>query len=629
MLDGGLPTALVPTRPHSRMSSPGAPFYRGSLEESSDPLQACVSIGRDCNAVALAPDGKRVVLGCQDNTVQIWEADTQVQVQVLRGHKNWVNHVAFSPDGVRIASASADKTIKLWSAARGDCESTLQGHLLSVASVAFSPDCNQLASASWDKTVCIWDVKLGRVLQTLLGHTDWVHGVSWSPGSWQVASASSDHSVRVWSAASGMVEHVLVGHVQTVCCVSFARKDFLLASGSLDRTVRVWNAQEGCFVARLMQESDEGSVNCVCFTADVDRIVIGCSGKCVKVWNFRSGDIESRFVGHEDAVMGVCASPDAQKLFSCGLDKTLRVWKMPPRGPSSAVLPSLLPTHFASASLSAIGKAHLTSRLREAMQSPSKEAKGAQERYQSPKELARYSANLEKNKFNTSLSDEGMKDMLEMKEKLERSFEEMRRELRQLPTSPAGTLPHEQEAPLVGSLPRELRHLPVTPAGMLGGAVNSASSPTLSPYLGKQPNGTDRILAEMPLAFAGSAAGRSGATQGVAYSSSPVALQSLLPAGLAGLGAAGSGLQTVEANWQHASLSRSAQSQRQVSGFPTFPTSVVGPLTPAGALSRSLQARSPRRSNTEARSLSPVSPVLAMPGLQYSVGRPALTRSVH
>merc|ERR1719277_2024222 len=108
----------------------------------------------------------------------------------------------------------------------------------------------------------------------LSGHTDWIHSVAWAPGGRSIASASSDHSVRVWNAITGIVELVLVGHLQTVSSLSFAPNGIYLASGSLDRTVRIWNLQEGALTARLQQDSDEGSVHCVAFAADGDRIAV-------------------------------------------------------------------------------------------------------------------------------------------------------------------------------------------------------------------------------------------------------------------------------------------------------------------------------------------------------------------
>ncbi|MEG4840174.1 AAA-like domain-containing protein, partial [Microcoleus sp. B9-D4] len=68
----------------------------------------------------------------------------------LEGHSNSVRSVAFSPDGLTLASASDDNSIKLWNMETQKPIATLTGHSNSVRSVAFSPDGLTLASASDD-----------------------------------------------------------------------------------------------------------------------------------------------------------------------------------------------------------------------------------------------------------------------------------------------------------------------------------------------------------------------------------------------------------------------------------------------------------------------------------------------
>jgi len=65
---------------------------------------------------AFSPDGRRVVTASVDKTARIWEANTGVQVGLIKGHDDAVSSATFSPDGRRVVTASLDKRARLWRA---------------------------------------------------------------------------------------------------------------------------------------------------------------------------------------------------------------------------------------------------------------------------------------------------------------------------------------------------------------------------------------------------------------------------------------------------------------------------------------------------------------------------------
>jgi len=81
-------------------------------------------------SVAYSPDGRHIISGSLDNTIQIWNAETSSVVgRPLEGHTGSVWSVAYSPDGWYIISGSSDKTIQLWNAKTGSAvRNPLEGH---------------------------------------------------------------------------------------------------------------------------------------------------------------------------------------------------------------------------------------------------------------------------------------------------------------------------------------------------------------------------------------------------------------------------------------------------------------------------------------------------------------------
>ncbi|KAF8146610.1 WD40-repeat-containing domain protein [Mycena galopus ATCC 62051] len=195
-------------------------------------------------SVAFSLDGTRVVSGSYDNTVCIWDAETQTQIGApLEGHTSEVSSVAFSPDGTRIVSGSYDNTVRVWDAeTQTQIRAPLEGHTSAVTSVAFSPDGTRIVSGSIDNTVHVWDAETQKQIRAPLeGHTSGVTSVAFSPDG-RIVSGSYDNTVRVWDAETQtQIGAPLEGHTNLVTSVAFSPDGTHIVSGSIDNTVHMWD----------------------------------------------------------------------------------------------------------------------------------------------------------------------------------------------------------------------------------------------------------------------------------------------------------------------------------------------------------------------------------------------------
>src|SRR5262245_19341509 len=85
-------------------------------------------------------------------------------------HEGAVTAVALAPDGRSLASGGDDEVVCVLDVASGRERHQLNGHRGRVAALAFAPDGKVLASGGRDGSVCLWDPHRGKLLRCCEGH---------------------------------------------------------------------------------------------------------------------------------------------------------------------------------------------------------------------------------------------------------------------------------------------------------------------------------------------------------------------------------------------------------------------------------------------------------------------------
>jgi WD40 repeat protein len=78
--------------------------------------EACPIFGHneDIPALAVSPDGRRLLCGSVAQTVRLWDLETAEELSCFIGHEGEVSAVAFSSDGRMALSGGEDRTVRLW-----------------------------------------------------------------------------------------------------------------------------------------------------------------------------------------------------------------------------------------------------------------------------------------------------------------------------------------------------------------------------------------------------------------------------------------------------------------------------------------------------------------------------------
>ena len=137
-----------------------------------------------------------------DKTIILWDFKTKQKIgSALTGHTSWIWRVRFSSDGKRIVSSSWDNTLRIWDVDSQSLIKQLDGHTAMVREGLFLSNDKVIVSASEDGTIRLWDTKTFKQIGgTIKPHNSKIYALCLNPNQQQLASSSlMEMTIKQWN----------------------------------------------------------------------------------------------------------------------------------------------------------------------------------------------------------------------------------------------------------------------------------------------------------------------------------------------------------------------------------------------------------------------------------------------
>jgi WD40 repeat protein len=286
-------------------------------------------------SIALLPDGKAVVSGCEDG-VRVWEAATGKILRRLTGTEPRYSYwVAVSPDGRLAASPGFnDPALRIWEIASGKEVGTIEVKKENpIYGLCFSPDNKTLATADYAGNIEVRNVASGKTVRRIEGRQRYIYSVRFSPDGKMIAGTCNEN-IRFWDANTGTELRQVETRGWRTSQIAFSPNNKLFAAVGGEAAppykagyVRVWEADTGKDLRSL--PGHEGQVSSLTFSPDSRTLATGGGpDKTIRLWELATGKERTRLQGHTGGVLSLSYSPDGRRLVSGSGDTTALVWDL-------------------------------------------------------------------------------------------------------------------------------------------------------------------------------------------------------------------------------------------------------------------------------------------------------------
>ncbi len=268
--------------------------------ETGEQTESLIDHHREVRAVRFLADGRHAVSSGEDTDydARYWDLEAGRCLRHFHGHKDQIRSLAVSRDGKYTITSSSDGEIRLWRNETGECERVYTEHKSHCAEMRFLRDDKRFVSGCTDGVLKLWQIDREESLCTYEGHAGLVLAVEVSRNGMRIASGDNAGEVKIWDTESGKCLRTIRIHTGDVDVVRFSADGRRIVCACEDRRARIFDVESGCClrtfppqsrVLRLLEANDDLSVIYTASGKELLRWHKSCGG-------FHAGWVMSRIV---------------------------------------------------------------------------------------------------------------------------------------------------------------------------------------------------------------------------------------------------------------------------------------------------------------------------------------------
>ena len=270
-------------------------------------------------ALALSPDGTRLLTGAADGTARLWDTATGARLLDLPRARSQVQAVAIAPGGGGLAVGEQELAFRLFGPDAGTPSAEVP-HPDSVSKLAFSPDGTRLVVSGVAGTAQVYSAATGAKQLAVLGR-----GVAWTPDGTQLVCAVAGGLVRLVDGTKGAVKKELkTGTHRPMLAGALAGPVAVTYNGD-EPLVHLYDLKKGAELPPL--KGHEGGVSSVALSADGRRAATASVDRTLRLWDVPS----RRMVGHRQLEqLGFVALSADGRTLAVSQGPRVELFRLPP-----------------------------------------------------------------------------------------------------------------------------------------------------------------------------------------------------------------------------------------------------------------------------------------------------------